>query len=133
MLIALLREIRVRRSRSHWSENEHDSLSPIRADLRREHRRRFDFGFKRFQRRRNDFVTQLVIQFRRQTGVTAGMWNGHGFYDTACADLLRHRIHCSDYRNRQARAIEFFANHSAAATARPSGRDQQDPFHPVFF
>lgn len=53
------------------------------------------------------------------------MRNRNCFDDPARANLFRDRIHCTDHRHRETGSVEFFANHSTAATAGSSGSDQQ--------
>ena len=58
------------------------------------------------------------------------MWNGDCFDDAARAHLFRHRIHRANDRHRESGTIQFFANHSAAATAGSSRGDEQDTIYP---
>ena len=53
------------------------------------------------------------------------MRNRNCFDDAARTNLFRDRIHGTDHRHWEAGSVEFFANHSTAATAGSSRSDQQ--------
>ena len=76
-------------------------LRSARGDFRGENGGTLDFGFERFQRRDDDLAPQLSIQFRRQSGIAAGMGNRNCFDYSTRADLLRYGIHRTDDRHRQ--------------------------------
>ena len=97
-----------------------------------ENGRNFDFAFQRFQCRGNDLAAQLPIQLGRQARIAARVGNRNPLDDAACADLLRDRIHRAHNRHREFCSVQFFADHSAAATAGSSGRHQQDAVDSFF-
>ena len=117
------------------NRNEHGprTRSRKRRRLWRKNGRGFDFGFERLQRGRNDLAAQLAIQLSWQARVAARMRNRHRFDDAAGTDLFRHRVHRRNRRHRETRSVQFFANHSAAATTGPSRGDKQDAVDAVLF
>ena len=106
---------------------------PAHRHVRDKDRRSFDFGLERFQRGLNDLTPQTQVEILRQAGIAAGVRYADAFDDTVGAHLLGHRIHRAYQGDGKSRLLEFFAHHSAAATASPSRGDKEHALDVVLF
>ena len=80
-----------------------------------------------------DLAPQAKIEILRQARISARMRYADAFDNSVCADLLGHRIHRAYQGYRKSRFLEFFAHHSAAATASPSRGDKEHALDVVLF
>ncbi len=91
----------------------------------RKNGRTFDIGLKRLESTLDNLLSKGKIGLGRHARITAGMRQFCPRDDPVGLGLLRDLCHGRNESNRNSPSFNFFADHSTAASIRPSGGYEQ--------